>query len=36
VKRGSALINVATWAKFAAIGCFVLLGLAIGHGHWSN
>jgi len=36
VKRGSALINVATWAKFVAIGCFVLLGLAIGHGHWSN
>src|SRR5271157_6295380 len=36
LKRGSALINVATWAKFAAIGIFVLLGLAIGKGHWSN
>jgi len=36
LKRGSALINVATWAKFVAIGAFVLLGLAIGHGHWSN
>ena len=36
LKRGSALINVATWAKFAAIGIFILLGLAIGHGHWSN
>lgn len=36
LKRGSALINVATWAKFAAIGAFVLLGLAIGHGSWSN
>src|SRR5271169_6637797 len=36
LKRGSALINVATWAKFAAIGTFILLGLAIGHGHWSN
>ena len=36
VKRGSALINAATWAKFAAIGIFVLLGIAIGHGHWSN
>ncbi len=36
LKRGSALINVATWAKFVAIGVFVLLGLAIGHGHWSN
>ena len=36
LKRGSALINVATWAKFAAIGTFVLLGLVVGHGHWSN
>ncbi len=36
LKRGSALINVATWAKFAAIGLFIVLGLAIGHGHWSN
>jgi len=36
LKRGSALINAATWAKFAAIGLFVLLGLAIGHGSWSN
>ncbi|MGA2902631.1 MAG: amino acid permease [Candidatus Korobacteraceae bacterium] len=36
VKRGSALINVATWAKFVAIGSFVLLGIAVGRGHWSN
>ena len=36
LKRGSALINVATWAKFVAIGIFLLLGFAIGHGHWSN
>ncbi|HWS95535.1 MAG TPA: amino acid permease, partial [Candidatus Methylomirabilis sp.] len=36
LKRGSALINVATWAKFAAMGLFVLLGLAIGKGSWSN
>ncbi|HUI84442.1 MAG TPA: amino acid permease [Candidatus Binatia bacterium] len=36
VRRGSALINLATWAKFAAIGGFVLLGVAVGHGHWSN
>lgn len=36
LRRGSALINVATWAKFVAIGAFVLLGLAMGHGHWSN
>ncbi len=36
LKRGSALVNAATWAKFAAIGIFVLLGLAIGKGSWSN
>ncbi len=36
VKRGAVLINAATFAKFAAIGAFILLGLAIGHGHWSN
>ncbi len=36
LKRGSALVNAATWAKFAAIGTFVLLGLAIGKGSWSN
>ena len=36
VKRGAVLINAATFAKFAAMGIFVLLGLAIGHGHWSN
>ena len=36
LKRGSALVNVATWAKFAAMGAFVLLGLVIGKGSWSN
>jgi APA family basic amino acid/polyamine antiporter len=36
LKRGSALVNVATWAKFAAMGAFVVLGLAIGKGSWSN
>lgn len=36
LKRGSALVNAATWAKFAAVGIFVLLGLAIGKGSWSN
>jgi APA family basic amino acid/polyamine antiporter len=36
LRRGSALVNAATWAKFAAIGIFVLLGLAIGKGSWSN
>ena len=36
LKRGSALVNAATWAKFAAMGIFVLLGLAIGKGSWAN
>ena len=36
LKRGSALVNVATWAKFAAMGAFVLLGLALGKGSWSH
>jgi APA family basic amino acid/polyamine antiporter len=36
LKRGSALVNVATWAKFAAMAAFVLLGLTIGKGSWSN
>ena len=36
LKRGTALVNAATWAKFAAVGIFVLLGLAIGKGSWSN
>ena len=30
------LQNVATWAKFAAIAAFLLLGFAVGHGNWSN
>ena len=36
LRRGSALVNVATWAKFAAIGGFVVLGLTLGHGSWAN
>lgn len=36
LKRGSGLVNVATWAKFAAMAAFVLLGLAVGHGSWAN
>jgi basic amino acid/polyamine antiporter, APA family len=36
LKRGSTLVNLATWAKFAAIGGFVVLGLSIGHGSWAN
>lgn len=30
------LQNVATWAKFLAIGGFVFAGFFFGHGHWSN
>jgi APA family basic amino acid/polyamine antiporter len=36
LKKGSTLVNVATWAKFAAIAGFVALGLTIGHGSWAN
>lgn len=36
VRKGAILQNVATWAKFAAIGIFVVLGLAIGKGSWSH
>ncbi len=36
VRRGAILQNVATWAKFGAIGIFVVLGLAVGKGSWSH
>src|ERR1700747_2381068 len=36
LRRGAILQNVATWAKFVAMGAFVLLGFAIGKGHWGN
>ena len=36
LRRGAAMINLATWAKFVAIGAFILMGFAIGNGHWSN
>ncbi|MBZ5525934.1 MAG: amino acid permease, partial [Acidobacteriia bacterium] len=36
VRKGAVLQNVATWAKFAAIGGFVILGLAIGKGSWGH
>jgi APA family basic amino acid/polyamine antiporter len=36
VRKGAVLQNIATWAKFAAIGLFVLLGLAIGKGSWGH
>lgn len=36
LRRGAVLQNVATWAKFVAMGAFVILGLAIGKGNWRN
>lgn len=36
VRKGAILQNVATWAKFAAIGAFVILGLIVGKGSWSH
>ena len=36
LRWGALLQNLSTWTKFAAMGAFVLLGFAIGKGHWSN
>jgi len=36
LRRGAILQNLATWAKFAAMAAFVLLGIAIGRGSWSH
>jgi APA family basic amino acid/polyamine antiporter len=36
VRRGAVLQNIATWAKFAAIGAFVILGVAVGKGSWGH
>lgn len=36
VRRGAVLQNIATWAKFAAIGALVVLGLAVGKGSWGH
>jgi APA family basic amino acid/polyamine antiporter len=36
LRKGAILQNVATWAKFAAMAAFVILGFAIGKGSWSN
>jgi APA family basic amino acid/polyamine antiporter len=36
LRWGALLQNVSTWTKFAAMGIFVVLGFAIGKGHWSN
>jgi basic amino acid/polyamine antiporter, APA family len=36
VRRGALLQNVATWAKFIAMGLFIVLGLAFGKGSWAH
>ena len=36
LRWGALLQNVSTWTKFAAMACFVVLGLTLGKGHWSN
>src|ERR1035437_774048 len=36
LRWGALLQNVSTWTKFTAMAIFVVLGFAIGNGHWSN
>jgi APA family basic amino acid/polyamine antiporter len=36
LRWGTLLQNVSTWTKFIAMSAFVLLGFAIGKGHWAN
>ena len=36
LRWGALLQNVSTWTKFAAMACFVVLGLTLGRGHWGN
>jgi APA family basic amino acid/polyamine antiporter len=36
LRWGALLQNVSTWTKFAAMAGFVVLGFAIGKGHWTN
>ena len=36
LRWGALLNNVSTWTKFTAMAGFVVLGFAIGNGHWSN
>jgi APA family basic amino acid/polyamine antiporter len=36
LRWGALLQNVSTWTKFGAMGAFVVLGFAIGKGHWAN
>lgn len=36
LRRGAILQNVSTWTKFTAMAAFVVLGFAVGKGHWGN
>jgi len=36
LRRGAMLQNIATWAKFAAIGTLVILGIAVGKGSFEH
>ena len=36
LRWGALLQNISTWTKFTAMSVFVVLGFAIGKGHWSN
>src|SRR6266700_3054616 len=36
LREGAALQNIATWAKFAAMAAFIILGFTIGKGSWSH
>src|SRR5579872_5950511 len=36
LRWGALMQNLSTWTKFAAMAAFVVLGFAIGKGHWSN
>jgi basic amino acid/polyamine antiporter, APA family len=36
LRRGAVLQNAATWAKFVAMGAFVILGFAVGKGSWGH
>ena len=36
LRWGALLQNISTWTKFTAMAVFVVLGFAMGKGHWSN
>ncbi len=36
LRWGALLQNISSWTKFTAMSAFVVLGFAIGKGHWSN